>query len=520
MSLRLGILSLLIFSMASCVHSSVKDGAYLETVQALRAAPLSFPPQVPVTVPPEEPPLEGEHPIGFYVEAALKRNPEILAAERRAAAKAEVVPQVTALPDPVAAGVIWPSSNQTLQTAAGRVVNNMAVTQLFPWCGKLRLRGEAATLDTKIALTQLAETQLQVIEEVKLAYYNIYLFKRSLRILDESQELLHKSFIDRARSGKPRTTRLDRQRADVELRKLEAQRIEITQQLKQAQADLAKILSTFPEADLEVPNEPDLPGVPEQLEQLYQAALISRPELQGRLEAVSRDERLVELARLNYYPDVAVGFVWYDLSTNNVVAKTANGENGLGIALGVNIPIWYGKLRAGVREAQNRTAESARLYQVSRDETLRQIRRLTVEARAQEQELQLFREQLVPEAVKAADLASAGYRNETVNPVRAIDNWLQLVTFRLRLAQLQASLGQTLARLERVVGEQLTPMQGAAGNAGCPLRGRTSPEQPRPGSASEQVPPALRRGDDLPLPQRMEDAPPARNDSDHGPSTP
>jgi outer membrane protein TolC len=499
MLVRLGMLSLLICWMVGCAHSSVKDCEDREMVRDLCAAPIPCPRQVPVMVPPEEPPLEGEHPLAFYVQAALMRNPEVLAAERHAAAKAEVVPQVTALPDPVVAATIWPSSNQALQTAAGRITNTMAVSQAFPWCGKLRLRGEAATLDAKIALTQLAESQLKVMEEVKLAFYNTYLAKRSLSILDDSEKLLYERFIEPARSRKGRTARLDVQRAEVELGKLNAQRIELRQQLKQAQADLAKTLSTFPESNLDVPDELDFPAVPEQLEQLYHAALISRPELQGRLNAVSRDERLVELARLSYFPDVSVGFVWYDLTTNHALSRTANGENGLGISVGVNLPIWYSKLRAGVREAEDHAAESARLYQASRDEVFRRIQRLTVEARAREQELELYRQQLLPVASEALDTASEGYKTDTVNPVRVIDNWLQLMSLRLRTAQLQASLGQTLAKLERVVGEQLTPMQGAAGQTGS-------------GSTLGQIAPTLRCDEHLPLPQRLKEAPPGKND--------
>jgi hypothetical protein len=116
-----------------------------------------------------------------------------------------------------------------------------------------------------------------------------------------------------------------------------------------------------------------------------------------------------------------------------------------------------------------------------------------VEARAQEQELALYREQLLPGAVKAVEIASEGYKTDTVNPVRVIDNWLQLMSLRLRRAQLQASLGLTLARLERVVGEQLTPMPEDPGETGS-------------GASSGQNAPTLRRDEELPLPQRLKTA--------------
>jgi outer membrane protein TolC len=497
-SLRLGILSLLLEPLIGCANSPAKDQAYQQTVHTLCAAPAARRPQVPQTVPPEEPPLEGEHFIAFYVQAALARNPEILAAERQAAAQAEIVPQVTALPYPALTGFLFPSWNQTLQTAAGPIYNNLALAQQFPWCGKLRRRGEAAKLDTKIALTQLAETQLKVIEAVKLAYYDIYYNQQALKIIDASERDLRRDFIDPAKAGVSKTTKLDLMRGEVELAKLQNQRIDLNQRLKQAQADLAKILSTSPESVLLTADAPDLPAVPQQLDRLYQAALISRPELQGKLQAIDRDERLVELARLNYFPDVTVGFAWYNVLADHALSRSANGEQALGITFGMTLPIWQRKNRASVREAQNRTAKDARLYQAARDEMLRLIRRLTVQAYAQEQQVQLFRKDLVPQAEQTLSIAHEGHNTGAVNPVRVVDNWLQLMTLRLQLARLETSLGQTLASLERVVGEQLTLLTGAPGAAACPPAGGARPAQDQP---------AMPRDESLPAPQRLDNAP-------------
>lgn len=68
-----------------------------------------------------------------------------------------------------------------------------------------------------------------------------------------------------------------------------------------------------------------------------------------------------------------------------------------------------------------------------------------MQARAQEQQLELFNKALLPEAERALSRASEGYKEGRTNPVRVIDNWIQLVNFRLKEASVQASLGQTLA---------------------------------------------------------------------------
>ena len=248
-------------------------------------------------------------------------------------------------------------------------------------------------------------------------------------------------------------------RAQVELSKLQNQRIELRQKLKQAQADLAKSLSTTPQADLKVAGTPDLPIVSEELDQLYKVAVISRPELQGRMHAVSQDERLVDLARLNYFPDVTVGLAWSDLTRDGALSKTANGENSLGVVMGINLPIWQSKLRAGVRESRSRTAENQRLYDAARDEMFRVIRRLTVQALAQKEQMELLRTEIVPKGRQALTLAIEGYKAGNVDPVRVVDNWLQLTNILLELARVETSIGKTMASLERIVGKQLTPLR-------------------------------------------------------------
>lgn len=78
--------------MAGCVSSPRNAPDCRETRHSHRSAPVDYPPQIPAAVPPVEPPLEGVHSLDFYVQAALNRNPEVLAADRHAAALGQIAP--------------------------------------------------------------------------------------------------------------------------------------------------------------------------------------------------------------------------------------------------------------------------------------------------------------------------------------------------------------------------------------------------------------------------------------------
>ncbi len=118
--------------------------------------------------------------MDVYIRHALAENRTVQAARYNLLALKHRIPQVTALDDPVVSNTIYPSNSNGLQTAAGYLPWNLLIAQQFPWFGTLRLRGAAASDDVQVALAELAAAQLDVVEAVKRAYYDLY-FNRSGR---------------------------------------------------------------------------------------------------------------------------------------------------------------------------------------------------------------------------------------------------------------------------------------------------------------------------------------------------
>jgi outer membrane protein, heavy metal efflux system len=409
--------------------------------------------------------------VDFFVSLALQRNPEVLAAQRAAFARAEVLPQVTALDDPMLSEAFQPFQNHSLQTAAGRGVNSLMLSQKFPWFGRLRVRGEVAEQDTQMALARLAQAQLKVIESVKLAYYELYYTQRALEITLADDKILDEilRFVD-AQYKANKVPEQDLLRTRIEKRKVQDRLITFRRQLRQAQADLAREIQTSPDADLKV--KPfKLEKAPTEIDQLFEAAIRCRPELQERLHAVVKERRAWEMARLKYYPDVTAGIGWQAVTDNAALSRVANGNDNVQFTVGVNIPLWREKLRAGVAEAEHRIAESSRRVESTRDDTFRQIRRLTVQATALEQQIELFRKGIIPDAESTLKLLFSRYRSAQTNVQDLLDNYSRLLTYHLQVARLEARLGQTLASLERVVG---CNVEGTAEPTKAAAPGKTS----------------------------------------------
>jgi len=452
---------------SGCVAPRAQHGHHVHGDAQTQVVPVSYEPDEPATLPVEKE-LEGTNSIDRYVELALARNQEILAAQRAVQATAETIPQAEALDDPMLIDTFQPIDDNSVQTAAGRGANVLTLSQKFPWFGKLRLRGAIAEQSAQIALTRLTQAQLKVTEQVRLACYECYFNQRAIQITEEDKSLLGDLLMfAEARYRTGQTSQQDVLRAQVELDRIEDRLILLRRQLRQSQADLAGLLHTSPESELRVDTEAPVPDVPDAIERLYEAAIECRPELQERLHAIVQSQQAIELAELQYSPDVTVGVGWQAIATDGALSGIANGNDNVSFLVGVNLPIWADKLDASVREAEHRTMENARRYDAVKDDTFRTIKRLVVQVRALDEQTHLFRDSIIPKAEQTLRVSTADYRVAKVDFQQIIDNWSDLLAFHINLVRLESNLGQTLASLERVVGCKLADV-GEDGGASKP----------------------------------------------------
>lgn len=475
----------LLAGVAGCAQVASRP-EYIEVQRDLHAAaqrpPGTIHPDEPLAAAldpaPVPPALLGPQPVDAYIRRALAENRLVQAARYNVLALKHRIPQVTALDDPVVSNTIYPSPDNGLQTADGYMPWNLLIAQQFPWFGTLGLRGLAAEQDVKVALAELAAAQLDVVEAVKRAYYDLYFNQRAERILLDNRALVEDFLeIARIRYETGQTSQQDVLSAEVTLTDLDRELVATRQGIASARADLAQQLHISPEAELRTLPEVPIADVPAQIERLYRLAAAARPELQGRLAAVARDATAVELARKRYYPDITLGFNYGLMTTTNAISQVAEGGDNLGMFVGFNLPVYRGKIDAAVLEAQARALADAKLYEAERDGAYRQIKDLLSQAKAQRETLDLVRTGILPRARQALDVASADYQTGAVDFLTLLTAWREVLQIELQVAQFESALGQSLASLERAVGVQL--------NAHPP-----APEAAaRPGPAAEPPPP-------------------------------
>lgn len=394
--------------------------------------------------------------LAVYLARALAENRDVQAARLNVLALKARVPQVTALDDPMVQNGMWPfPSNAPQYSLMGYMPYELLISQQFPWLGTLRLRGCVAEKEARVALWQLAEAQLAAVAEVKRAYYDARAAAKIQKILEENRKVSEEIIqIARARLVAGGNEQ-DVLRSEIAVANIDREMALNQRDQAEALAALSRFVHDESDAPLDVSDDPLALPLPTALEQLTQIAIAARPNLQARLMEIDRDRHEVALAKKRYWPNLNVGVAYGTMTKINSPSAIADGRDNVGFTLGFNLPIWRGKLDAGVQEAQFRLLTSTQRYESERDEAVREVRSLIAEARAEKQTYDLLNDRIAPKSRLALLNAAAGYRAGTLDFVTLNSAREELLAVEVEVTRAEAKLAKALAELEKAVGTQL-----------------------------------------------------------------
>ena len=381
---------------------------------------------------------------------AALHNPALQAAWHRWQAALHRVPQARALPDPKASYEVMGRTGLEQQT--------LGVSQMLPWFGKLKLSGQMAEEEARAAQQEYEAEQLKVFREIKDAYYEYYYLGRAVAVVRGNIELLtrlEEALRTRYKVGEAEYA--DLIRAQVELGKLDNE----LRSLRDMQGPIVARLN----AALNRPSASEVPwpqGITEQRlevsdEQVLVWAAESNPELKMLDRQITREERGIELAARNYYPDVELGLKY--LSPMNMAMP---GRDGISAMVSVNIPIWRDKFRAAELEARERRHAAAQARADRQNRLTAEIQRALYQLRDARRRIGLFRDTLLPKGRQSLMASETAFRAGKASFLDLVDAQRQLLEFELSYERALADAAQRRAELEMLVGKDIPRAAGGA----------------------------------------------------------
>ncbi len=392
--------------------------------------------------------------LSDYLAYAAINNPGLEAEFNRFKAAIERVPQVSAFPDP---RFTYRYYIREVETRVGPQRQSFELAQKFPWFGKLQLRGDAAMEAANAARQRFEARKLKLFYRVKEVYYEYYYLWRAIATIRENRDLVkHFEAVARTRYKVAEASHSDVIRAQVELGKLEDRLRSLEDFAEPIVARLNAALNRPAGAPIPWPQSMETSVVSITDEQLLGLLVGHNPELKGLDFDIASRQYRIDLAAKDYFPDVTLGGNYIDTGNSiGTMSPSDDGKDAIIAMVSVNLPIWWDKLAAGVREARHRHLDAVHRKADRANVLSADLKLASYRFRDAERKIDLFGDTLLPKARQSIKATEASYRAGRGTFLDLIDAQRVFLEFQLAHERALADRMQRLAELEMLIGTEI-----------------------------------------------------------------
>lgn len=381
------------------------------------------------------------------IQSVLIRNPTLQAAQAAWAAAAQRYPQAISLDDPMLQTMFAPATfpaNSPVQSSY-----MLGLSQKVPWQGKRALRGDMALWNSQAAGFDNEQVKQRLATATRLAFYDYYLVNRELDLNQRNIEVMQ----DFRSSAKIKyesnqVSQQDVANADLELAKLQQQRLELEQSMRVATARINTLLHRTPDKFVPVPPQSlSLKNEISDKEMIYELAYKNRPELSALAARIQAEQNAVQLAWKEYYPDLEFAARYDAFWADNVQRPM--------VGLNLNVPVNQDRRCAAVREAQFKLRKLTAEYTQQKDNIAEEVHVTWSRVDTNQQTVRLFKEQILPAAKTNLETARAAYIAGSIDFLRLMDAKKQFIEQETSYQRTLAEYHRSRAELEQAIGTAL-----------------------------------------------------------------
>jgi outer membrane protein TolC len=392
-------------------------------------------------------------PLTLLVAEALENNPEIQAAlQEREAARQRISP-AEALDDPVLeAGVInAPLASQTFNRE-DMTMKMIGLSQRLPFPGKRGLRKDVAAKDAEAIDYGYEETVNRVARDIKTAYFDLGLTLETARLVEKNKRVLEEFLhIAEDHYGVGRGNQADVLKAQTQVSRMMDELLRLARERPTIEAELIRALGRNEGIAVPIPAPPQLQEESLNLESLRENALTQRPQLLALQSLAARNEKALELARKNYYPDFDVRMSY---GQRDNMLDNSRRPDMVSLTVAINLPVWRGS-KLGPREAESLAMrnQALNLYQAQRNEVIARLRQQVAMAEQSLKSIRLYQTAILPQARLTVESAQAAYRVNRLDFMTLLDNQMTVFNYEINLVAAIAAYNKALAEIDLLTGK-------------------------------------------------------------------
>ena len=392
------------------------------------------------------------------IKEALEKNPLQKAAEYDAASQKAMIGPSGSYEDPMLG---FEAKNYPVDTWSSRkegmTGNEVSISQKIPFPGKLSSLRRAATFEYDSKREMFNQKRLDLVKNVKIAYYELFLAYKKQNILKEQRNVIRQLIVvarNKYTLGKiPQAELLNLQ---VEEAQIIDQLLKAEREIQAKKSNLNYILGREGKGVVGAPEEPRATPIdflkltPELIADKIQQKNHGLKAVQHELEA---SQKKLTYAQLGYLPDFEfmAGYMFRNPSPDNTRGvDMASGK------IGVSIPLWaFSKQSQEIKRARAEKSKAEALFAEERNNVLRMTRTLYAELKETHKRLDLYKTGIVPLAKQAVASGRSAYLANTLEYISLLNLVRQRFDAEYAHNEALANFESKIAELESLTGEAM-----------------------------------------------------------------
>lgn len=379
------------------------------------------------------------------IDEALVNNFELHAYSEAVKAAEAKIPQMRSLDDPELTFRLMEMPGLKPNEAMNA---NLELMQMIRFPSKISTETKMAEIEANRAQQIYNEKSVEIIMKVKSAFYELWMTQQNLELNGENTELMNQ-FLQGAqtRYAVGKISQQDVLRAQVEIAKLEKQRLGFSDMEEAAFAMLASLLNKNISDFNGVATAPDTIFFDTDIKQIQEYAVRNCSKLRSDSLMVEKDKEMHKLAKLEYLPDFKLGVEY--------VSSPMTGFRGWSLSAGISLPFspWtLRKANARVEEASANFLKSTAMYKDERNMLLSKVREYFAKANSLKTQWEINRQNIIPLAEQSLQVILMNYRTGQTDFLMLLDTYRMLVMEKMEQIMTRMRFEQTLADLEKEIG--------------------------------------------------------------------
>ncbi len=380
---------------------------------------------------------------------ALSRNPQLAASRAQIEQARAGIVQATAFPDPSFA---WDYEQQSsILNFNSAQARDIGAGFTIPFPDKFRLNRRVSESALRAAELSLTQTQQQIASETETAFDAVLVAESQLEN-DRESEHLSEDILKKTQSRYDAGTvaRLDVLQAKVNFSQAKNQTIADDRALMSAHASLSRLLGRPAGTLVEPAEKLDVPPSPPDVAALVKVAADHRPEVASILAQREGARFATKLAKEFWFPDLNLT-LYRNYTQGAPAAYSTTGS--------IAIPLFFWQHEKGdVAAAEAKQVELAADESVTRAQVDLDVRTAYASADTARRQAVWIRDDLLPQAKEAFDVASQSYALGGSSALDLINAKTAFLAAQTQYAQALGAVNDAQAQLELAVGAPLATL--------------------------------------------------------------